>query len=254
MILLRRMMQHVRTQNWFAVFLDFVIVVVGVFIGIQVANWNEGRIDRQSERRVLEQLFEEAQVASGYIALIIHRAEIMQVDREAAEAMLRGITPERGNPEAGLASMSTFRAMTPLRAAFDQLTASGEITLVRSSDIRDAVTLYYGVLNFHDLQRREYLERAPDVMQLASGYTMLRYDPDQPLGYQLNVDWLQAGKDRMLGNVVRRTMGDQVAFHELRKNVLEQALAMCARLGIAVDRDCDPPDWVNNPIPEEPRE
>jgi len=29
-MLLRRMMQHVRTQNWFAVFLDFVIVVVGV--------------------------------------------------------------------------------------------------------------------------------------------------------------------------------------------------------------------------------
>lgn len=30
-----------KTQNWFAVGLDFVIVVFGVVIGIQVANWND---------------------------------------------------------------------------------------------------------------------------------------------------------------------------------------------------------------------
>jgi hypothetical protein len=42
-MILRSVMKHVRDQNWFAVFLDFLIVVVGVFIGIQVANWNEER-------------------------------------------------------------------------------------------------------------------------------------------------------------------------------------------------------------------
>lgn len=42
-MILRRITEHVKTQNWFAVGLDFAIVVVGVFIGIQVANWNEAR-------------------------------------------------------------------------------------------------------------------------------------------------------------------------------------------------------------------
>ncbi len=42
-MLLRRITKHVTDQNWFAVFIDFFIVVVGVFIGIQVANWNESR-------------------------------------------------------------------------------------------------------------------------------------------------------------------------------------------------------------------
>jgi large-conductance mechanosensitive channel len=45
-MLLRRVIEHVKDQNWLAVFLDFVIVVVGVFIGIQVANWNELRNER----------------------------------------------------------------------------------------------------------------------------------------------------------------------------------------------------------------
>lgn len=39
-MLLRRVTENVKAQNWTAVALDFVIVVVGVFIGIQVANWN----------------------------------------------------------------------------------------------------------------------------------------------------------------------------------------------------------------------
>jgi hypothetical protein len=37
-MILRSVTKHVQEQNWFAVFIDFFIVVVGVFIGIQVAN------------------------------------------------------------------------------------------------------------------------------------------------------------------------------------------------------------------------
>lgn len=44
-MLLRRITKHVKDQNWFAVGIDFVIVVIGVFIGIQVANWNDSRAD-----------------------------------------------------------------------------------------------------------------------------------------------------------------------------------------------------------------
>lgn len=42
-MLLRRIKAHIEKENWFAVFVDFLIVVAGVFIGIQVANWNETR-------------------------------------------------------------------------------------------------------------------------------------------------------------------------------------------------------------------
>ena len=40
-MLLRRITKHIKEQNWFAVLIDFAIVVFGVFIGIQVANWND---------------------------------------------------------------------------------------------------------------------------------------------------------------------------------------------------------------------
>ena len=36
-MILRRVIEHVKPQNWTAVALDFLIEVTGVFIGIQVA-------------------------------------------------------------------------------------------------------------------------------------------------------------------------------------------------------------------------
>lgn len=55
-MILRRLTQHVKEQNWLAVGLVFMIVVLGVFIGIQVSNWNEDRVARQEEAQWIERL------------------------------------------------------------------------------------------------------------------------------------------------------------------------------------------------------
>ena len=49
-MLLRRVIAHVRRQEWAAIGIDLVIVVVGVFIGIQVANWNAELADERLGR------------------------------------------------------------------------------------------------------------------------------------------------------------------------------------------------------------
>ena len=48
-MLLRRITEHVKAQNWTAVALDFVIVVVGILIAFQITNWNDGRSARKLE-------------------------------------------------------------------------------------------------------------------------------------------------------------------------------------------------------------
>jgi hypothetical protein len=62
-MLLRSISKHVKDQNWFAVGLDFFIVVVGVFIGIQVANWNEQQTFNARETNLLYELRKEAEAA-----------------------------------------------------------------------------------------------------------------------------------------------------------------------------------------------
>ncbi len=59
-MILRSLTKHVKDQNWFAVAIDFLIVVVGVYIGIEVANWNEARQDHQAYLEAHDRMVEEA--------------------------------------------------------------------------------------------------------------------------------------------------------------------------------------------------
>lgn len=55
-MILRRLTEHVKAQNWFAVFLDFLIVVIGVFVGLQVQEWSSARSLDARERVFLQEL------------------------------------------------------------------------------------------------------------------------------------------------------------------------------------------------------
>lgn len=55
-MILRRVIEHVREQNWTAIAIDFVIVVVGVFFGIQIGNWNAERIEAQRRGQIIDAL------------------------------------------------------------------------------------------------------------------------------------------------------------------------------------------------------
>ena len=55
-MILRRLTTAFRKQDWFTVGVETLIVVFGVFIGLQVNNWNEARGDRVDELSFLERL------------------------------------------------------------------------------------------------------------------------------------------------------------------------------------------------------
>jgi len=52
-MILRRVIAHFRRQEWTAIFLDFVIVVIGVFVGLQAQEWSKNFSDRQREAQIM---------------------------------------------------------------------------------------------------------------------------------------------------------------------------------------------------------
>ena len=62
---LRRLWKHIAAQNWFAVCIDLVVVVVGVFVGIQVANWNEARLENARRAQIVKALIADISDAIG---------------------------------------------------------------------------------------------------------------------------------------------------------------------------------------------
>lgn len=140
-MLLRRVIEHVKAQNWTAVALDFVIVVVGVFIGIQVANWNEARAEKE---RIA------AQLESFRSELIFARTEMEEL-RNYIEARIDGAKSLRerladasldiSDEEIYALSFSAMR-LSPLDVkfrAFDELSTTGAISKIDDLGLRERI-------------------------------------------------------------------------------------------------------------------
>ena len=86
-MILRRLTANLRAQNWTAIAIEFVIVVLGVFIGTQVANWNQARLEKQATNRMLDQLRPELQ---NQIAFFDSARDYYAITRRYAAQALAG--------------------------------------------------------------------------------------------------------------------------------------------------------------------
>ena len=73
-MIVRRLSDSIRRQNWFTVLVEIVIVVIGVFLGIQVSNWNEGRAHHRDYIKALGRL--DTEITENLVSLDENNAEI----------------------------------------------------------------------------------------------------------------------------------------------------------------------------------
>lgn len=144
-MILRRLTEHVKAQSWFAVVIDFVIVVAGVFVGIQVANWNAERMERSQEVEYVQRLTEDLrQDIKSYDAML----EIYSIKQETIltlrDAPLATVIAGDLREAALRLEYSVYKAMPAQRSAtFDDLVGSGTLRLVRNIAFRAALADYY---------------------------------------------------------------------------------------------------------------
>jgi hypothetical protein len=141
-MILRSVMRHVRDQNWFAVGLDFLIVIVGVFIGIQVANWNDARRDREAEELYLDRLGQELSEISPQAAAS-HEDVRAQLERlvEVRDYFLTGEGQSSFGGEhcAVLVTSHIYADTIFYPSTIKELISTGRIVLIRDHAIRTAI-------------------------------------------------------------------------------------------------------------------
>ena len=69
-MILRQLSKSIRKQDWFAVLIEFFVVVAGIFAGLQANDWAQERQDRKQERAALERLFLEVEDAHQLCQLL----------------------------------------------------------------------------------------------------------------------------------------------------------------------------------------
>ncbi len=162
-MLLRRVIQHVKDQNWFAVGIDFAIVVIGVFVGIQVSNWNEARVERGIAARHLAEIVEDLQAhldfhdalygsAVARIAAAEYLLEAAGYDAPPDELTLSTTTfPAPDSPEIRekdldnlLGWLNLVRVTVSTRNGYESMISSGNLRLLRNRDLARQIQQYYG--------------------------------------------------------------------------------------------------------------
>lgn len=141
-MILRRIIEHAKAQNWTAIGIDFCIVVFGVFIGIQLGNWNEARVERAKEYGYLVRLHEDMQQSIGTIERTIGMLERQSAAQTVfLDALAQCAVPPGARDEIdyAIATLGYINAPIFSSRTYDELTSSGSLDLIESDEIKRAL-------------------------------------------------------------------------------------------------------------------
>lgn len=152
-MILRSLTKHVKDQNWFAVGLDFFIVVVGVFIGVQVNGWLATQSEANREVAYL------ASLKSDFSQVITELEDASTRYLEIADEMAflleqsRMTTPDASVAKLNAAATSLVTMVgTPLVAdTYVNLTSSGDMSIIKNQTLKNRMASFYAQIEVVDI-------------------------------------------------------------------------------------------------------
>lgn len=145
-MILRSVTKHVREQNWFAVFIDLIIVVFGVFIGIQVSNWNEQLAGEKQADILMDRIV--ADVENDILSI---NAELnyLAVVRNYAMTAVAALNDENTVSDEqfviGAYQATQMNNAWSNRATYNEMVSTGQINLIQDEELKAKIFGYFAV-------------------------------------------------------------------------------------------------------------
>lgn len=158
-MLLHRASERFRQHSWFGVAVDFVVVVAGILLALQLDGWAESREERRLEYVYLERLAEDLgierssmEAAERYARSRIEAARLLEL--LAADPQTGAAHPNRV-PWA--IETATWRSFPQINAfVYRELQSTGRLVVLRSESLRRRLAEHYTSLQ-HDARVGEDL-------------------------------------------------------------------------------------------------
>lgn len=221
-MLLRSISSHVRSQNWSAVALDFIIVVVGIFVGLQADAWNENRKERNREQAAIEQLLSDfttnGEKVSGMAEFHAKKVEELTF---AMDALTRGeLAPNEAERfEDAFVSMTQLPPLGATMGGYEALIASGDFALIQDQELRSMLVNLNAELEaersllsyFRDMNNSRSIQPALDLIMVVptNGRTEAR----------LQVDFAAAKDDFRILTIVAGQRRNHQLFGGYRRSI-----------------------------------
>jgi hypothetical protein len=139
-MILRRLTDAFRRQDWFTVAVETLIVVLGVFLGLQVNNWNSDRQARSAERGTLMRLYEDLAESHAGQARDIAFLEQQLADQALILKSLDAcaVTPDDDLAfQRGISELGYINPPRIYRRTVDELASAGRTDLIRNAALAE---------------------------------------------------------------------------------------------------------------------
>ncbi len=144
-MLLRRISAHIRGENWSTVVLDLLVVVVGLFLGLQIDTWWEGQKEARMESTYLQEIREDFELNKSSLHEQISRAEHIIRDMIVLHEQSTLVEPSLSIVELNekFSSIHHMPAFVIATRAYVNLTGSGDLKLLRNRRLKNLLAAYY---------------------------------------------------------------------------------------------------------------
>ena len=144
-MILRRIVKHVQNQNWVAIAIDLVIVIVGVYIGIQAQAWTTERENRTIEHQYLlslhDNLLDMIESNEDRVAEFQERSTAMSEVTDYFEAVGDQARLERRHCDV-IARSHIYVGRIVVPPTIAELLTTGRLRLIRNDAVRLAIIAY----------------------------------------------------------------------------------------------------------------
>ncbi len=185
-MLLRRITQHVKEQNWFAVGLDMAVVIIGIFVGLQLSDLNENRKNAIKGQGYLDRIADELEQDIRFFGGVI---QMNERTLENAQFLLDTVDNEdlvREDPTRFITSLAFTGASMVVNVSdntIEEIKFSGNLELIKDEELRNEIVDYYDFIEisqtFSHLRQEaemEYQRRIAGV--LAPEHMEFNRDPN----------------------------------------------------------------------------
>lgn len=151
-MILRRFATAIRNQDWFTVFVEFSLIVVGLLVALQIDNWNQLRKDRVDESYYLNRIVGDIDES---IAANLKDIEFMRNKVEStlwvAEKLRSGhLEPgEEAEFRRKFLEIQNWKTGSFIDSTIQELQSSGRMTIIQSRDLREYLGRFELMLESH---------------------------------------------------------------------------------------------------------
>lgn len=143
-MILKRLRAEAASQNWLGFALDLFILILGVFLAIQVDNWNKARLDRAEGREYLERLYSDLESNRRDLAFRIHyQGQVLAHARAASAVLAQPVSVDPGGFIIDAYEASNHIPQPIRRSTYDEALASGKAEFLGDPMLRERITNYY---------------------------------------------------------------------------------------------------------------